>query len=165
MTPLSDQALYLAITYARNLTETEGQEILTEFHVDHPALAGAIFSIFPAILDEKNKDMGAYFMDLCFDALCVYNHSFGKAKPQTEEWIIKKMADIETGLTSVKNNPTAPPQFNIVQRKLYDVLKESIADYGSEHPARIPHIKMTQNMMLATVNLIESLYDNPETLH
>lgn len=165
MKKLSDQELYQAIAYARNLNERDGQTILTDFHIEHPALSGTIFSIFPAVLDEKNRDMGAYFMDLCFDTLCVYSHSFGKANPQTESWIIEKMADIETGLTAVKNNPTAPPQFNIVQRKLYDVLKDSIADYASEHPARIPFIEMTQNMMLASLSLIESLYDKPSTVH
>lgn len=165
MKKLSDQELYQAIAYARNLNESDGQTILTDFHIEHPALSGTIFSIFPAVLDEKNRDMGAYFMDLCFDSLCVYSHVFGKAEPQTEDWIIEKMADIETGLTAVKNNPTAPPQFNIVQRKLYDVLKDSIADYASEHPARIPFIEMTQNMMLASLNLIESLYDKPSTVH
>ncbi|NOQ63350.1 MAG: hypothetical protein GQ582_02410, partial [Methyloprofundus sp.] len=86
MTPLSDKALYSAITYSRSLTETEGQTILTDFHIEHPALSGTIFSIFPAILHEKNRDMGAYFMDLCFDAICVYSHAFGKAKPQTKDW-------------------------------------------------------------------------------
>ncbi len=166
MTPLSDKALYSAITYARNLNEADGQTILTDFHIDHPALSGTIFSIFPAILDEKNRDMGAYFMDLCFDSLCVYSHYFGKANPQTEDWIISKMGKIEAGLTEVKNNSTALPQFNIVQRKLYDVLKDSIADYASEHPARIPYIEMTQNMMLATLNLLESLYEKEQnTLH
>jgi len=105
-------------------------------------------------------------MDLCFDALCVYSHAFGKAAPQTEDWIISQMGKIETGLTVIKNNPTALPQFNIVQRKFYDVLKDSIADYASENPARIPHIKMAQNMMLATLNLLESLYEKEQgTIH
>jgi len=166
MTPLSDKALYSAITYARSLTETEGQTILTDFHIEHPALSGTIFSIFPAILDENNRDMGAYFMDLCFDSLCVYSHAFGKAQPQTEDWIIAKMSELEAGMMAIKNKQTALPQLNIVQRKLYDVLKDSIADYASENPARIPHIKMTQNMMLATLNLLESLYEKEQgTIH
>ena len=166
MTPLTDKDLYSAITYARNLNETEGQTILTDFHIEQPALAGTIFNIFPSIIDENNKDMGVYFMDLCFDALCVYNHSFGKAEPQTEEWIIAKMGEIESGMIAIKKNKTALPQFKIVQSKFYDVLKESIAEYGSEHPARIPFIEMTQNMMLASLNLLESLYEKEQrTIH
>jgi len=166
MKPLADKDLYSAITYARNLTETEGQDILTDFHVEQPALAGTIFNVFPSIIDENNRDMAAYFMDLCFDALCVYNHSFGKAKPQTEEWIIAKMGEIEAGMIAIKKNKTALPQFKIVQSKFYDVLKESIAEYGSEHPARIPYIEMTQKIMLASLNLLESLYEKEQnTLH
>lgn len=166
MTPLSDKDLYSAITYARNLNETEGQAILTDFHIEQPALSGTIFNIFSGIIDQNNRDMGAYFMELCFDALSVYNHAFGKANPQTEEWVIDKMSDIQSGLMAIKSNKTALPQFEIVQRKLYDVLKDSIADYANEHPARIPYIEMTQNMMLATVHLIESLYEKKnEILH
>jgi len=105
--------------------------------------------------------MGIYFMDLC-----VYNHSFGKAKPQTEEWVIAKMSEIETGMIAIKKNETALPQFKIVQSKLYDVLKGSIAEYGSENSARISYIEMTQNMMLALLNLLESLYEKEqETIH
>jgi len=48
----------------------------------------------------------------------------------------------------------------------YDVLKESIAEYGSENSARISYIEMTQNMMLALLNLLESLYEKEqETIH
>jgi len=162
MTPLTDKDLYSAIAYARNLTETEGQDILTGFHAEQPALAGTIFNIFPSIIDENNRDMGAYFMGLCFDSLCVYNHFFGKAKPQTEKWIMDKMSEIETGMMAIKKKKTALPQFKIVQSKFYDVLKESIAEYGSEHPARIPYIEMTQNMMLASLNLLESLYEKEQ---
>ncbi|GFO73532.1 hypothetical protein BJAS_P4376 [Bathymodiolus japonicus methanotrophic gill symbiont] len=166
MTPLSDKDLYSAITYARNLNETEGQKILTDFHIEQPALAGTIFNIFSSIIDENNKDMGAYFMDLCFDSLCVYSYSFGKANPQTEEWIIAKMSEIETGMIAIKKNKTALPQLEIVQRKFYDVLKDSIADYANGHPARIPYIEMTQNIMLASLNLLESLYEKEQgTIH
>jgi hypothetical protein len=104
--------------------------------------------------------MGAYFLDLCFDSLCVYSYAFGKVKPQSEEWIFKKMEEVPSGLMAIKNKQTAEPQFEIVQRKFYDELNDSIADYANEHPARIPYIEMTQNMMLATVHLIESLYEN-----
>lgn len=166
MTPLSDKDLYSAITYARNLNESEGQKILTDFHSEQPALSGTIFNIFSGIIDQNNREMSAYFMDLCFDSLCVYSHAFGKANPQTDEWIIEKMGEIQSGLTAIKNNQTTLPQFKIVQHKFYDILKDSIADYANEHPARIPYIEMTQNMMLATLNLIESLYEKKQkTLH
>ncbi|GFO73436.1 hypothetical protein BJAS_P4244 [Bathymodiolus japonicus methanotrophic gill symbiont] len=128
MTPLSDKDLYSAITYARNLNEIEGQQILTDFHIEQPALSGTIFNIFSGVIDNNNRDMGAYFMDLCFDSLCVYSYAFGKANSQTEEWIIEKMGEIQAGLTAIKNNQITLPQFTIVQRKFYDVLKDSIAE-------------------------------------
>lgn len=166
MNLLSDQELYAAITYARNLNETDGQEIITKFHIEQPALAETIFSIFPAIITEKNEDMANFYMELCFDAVCVYQHAFGVAKPQTEDWLVAQMSNLEADFLALKQDKNNVPKKSVVQTKFADVLKESIDDYASENSSRVPFIEMAQSMTLAMLNLLESLYKNEtNTIH
>jgi len=168
MNVLSDKELYEAMIYARNINESDGQEILNNFHIEQPAIAETIFNIFPALVAEKNRDMSNLFMDLCFDAICIYEHVFGKAASQTEEWLVSQMKMLEAEfmlLNSAKQSDKKKP-IEVVQVKLLNVLKESIDDYAAESPSRVPHIELTQNMMAATIQLLEKLYqkDN-KTLH
>ncbi|MDF1583623.1 MAG: hypothetical protein P1P78_09970 [Methyloprofundus sp.] len=161
---LSDKELYAAITYARNLNETDGQAIVTNFYLEQPALAETIFNIFPAIIAEKNQGMANFYLELCFDAVCVYQHAFGSAIPQTEDWLIAQMSNLETELLAVKQGQQTPPKKTVVQIKFADILKESIDDYASESSAGVPFIAMTQSMTLAMLSLLESLYKT-KTLH
>jgi len=39
--------------YTRNTNETDGQNILTNFNIEQPALAETLFNIFPALIAEK----------------------------------------------------------------------------------------------------------------
>jgi len=89
MNILSDKELYAAITYARHLNETDGQEILTHFYREQPVLAETIFHVFPSIIKDKNRDMANFYLELCFDAICVYQHAFGSAVPKTKDWLVK----------------------------------------------------------------------------
>lgn len=168
MNVLTDQELYTAMMYARNINESDGQEILNNFHIEQPALAETIFNIFPALVAEKNRDMSNLFMDLCFDAICIYEHAFGKATAQTEEWLVSQMEMLQTefiSLRTMKQSDKKKP-IEVIQVKLLNVLKESIDGYAAESPSRVPHIELTQNMMAATIQLLEKLYqkDN-KTLH
>jgi len=160
MNELSDQELYAAIVYTRNINETDGQNILTNFHIEQPALAETIFNMFPAIVAEKNLDMSNLFMDQCFDAICIYEHVFGKAPIQTEEWLISQMEALESEFLNLKTpSQTGKKQaIKIVQMKLLNVLKESIDDYASENSSRVPYIELTQNLVTATLQLLESMY-------
>jgi len=160
MNVLSDKDLYAAIVYTRNINETDGQNILTNFHIEQPALAETIFNIFPAIIAEQNIDMSNFFMDQCFDAICIYEHVFGKPSTQTEEWLVSQMEAIETEFLHLKTENRADKQtpIKIVQSKLLNVLKESIDDYASENSSRVPYIELTQNLITATLQLLESLY-------
>jgi len=163
---LSDKELYAAITYARNLNETDGQAIVTNFHLEQPALAETIFNMFPLVIAEKNQDMANFYLELCFDAVCVYQHAFGSAAPQTEDWLITQMSNLETDFLALSKDKTNVPKKSAVQTKFANILKGSIDDYGSENSTRIPFIAMTQSMMLATLNLLESLYKNEaQTVH
>ena len=156
---LSDKKLYTAIEYPRNLNETDGQAIVTDFHLEQPVLAETIFNIFPAIIAEKNQDMANFYLELCFDALCVYQHAFGVATPQTENWLVAQMSTLETpDFLALKQDQNNVPKKSVAQTKLVDVLKESIDDYASENITRVPFIAMTQSMMLVVLNLLESLY-------
>jgi len=168
MNVLSDKELYAAIVHTRNINETDGQNILTNFHVEQPALAEAIFNIFPAIVAEKNIDMSNFFMDQCFDAICIYDHIFGKAPVQTEEWLISQMEAMETEFLNLKTErqPGKQKKINVIQTKLLNVLKESIDDYASESSSRIPYIELTQNLITATLQLLESMHTkNTRKLH
>jgi len=160
MNELSDQELYAAIVYTRNINETDGQNILTNFHIEQPALAETIFNMFPAIVAEKNLDMSNFFMDQCFDAICIYEHVFGKAPVQTEEWLISQMEALESEFLNLKtpSQPGKKQAIKIVQIKLLNVLKESIDDYASEHSTRVPYIELTQNLVTATLQLLESMH-------
>ncbi|MCF7970273.1 MAG: hypothetical protein K9L22_03790 [Methylococcaceae bacterium] len=163
---LSDKELYEAITYARNINETDGQAIVTNFHLEQPALAETIFNIFPAIIAEKNQDMGNFYMELCFDALCVYQHAFGSAIPQTEDWLVAQMESLSVDLLAFNKDKNKAPEKSVVQAKFANILKESIDDYASESSARVPFIEMTQSMTLAMLSLLESLYKKESnTLH
>jgi hypothetical protein len=47
MHELTDQELYEAIEYARNIDEDTGRSIVEKFQVEQAALAQTIFNIFP----------------------------------------------------------------------------------------------------------------------
>jgi len=99
-------------------------------------------------------------MDQCFDAICIYEHIFGKAPIQTEEWLISQMEALEAEFLHL-NTPSQPGKkktIKIVQTKLLSVLKESIDDYASENSSRIPYIGLTQNLITGTLQLLESMY-------
>ena len=157
---LNDKELYEAMMYAHNINESDAQEILNDFHVEQPALAETIFNIFPSIITEKNRDMANFYLELCFDAVCVYQHAFGTAVPQTEDWLVNQMSALETDFLTLKQDKNNVPKKNVAQTKFSDVLKESIDDYASENSVRVPFIAITQSMMLAMLNLLESLYKN-----
>lgn len=177
MHELTNQELYEAIEYARNIGESDGQDILTNFHVEQPALAEAIFNIFPALIAEQNQEMSNMFMELCFDTLCVYQHAFGNAPPQTEEWLERQAAlmdaefqalipenKMNSKLRAKLSDRFSTRAFNdITQMGLIKVLNESIDDYASASSSRIPYIKFTQTMIFAAVRLFSSLYSQPPT--
>jgi hypothetical protein len=96
------------------------------FHLEQPALAETIFNMFPLVIAEKNQDMANFYLELCFDAVCVYQHAFGTAEPQTEDWLITQMSNLETDFLALKQDKNNIPKKNVVQTKFSDILKESI---------------------------------------
>ena len=172
MHELSNSELYEAIEYARNIDESAGQNILNNFHLEQPALAEAIFNIFPALIAEQNREMSNMFMELCFDTLCVYQYTFGNAPPQTEECLERQVALMDAEFqalipenemnpkirTKLKNRFSDRAFNENTQVGLIKVLNESIDEYASENISRVPFIKFTQTMIFAVVRLFSNLY-------
>jgi len=166
MKQLPDQELYAALMYARNISETDGQEIMQNFQREQPVLAETLFVLFPAIIAKKNQDLSFLFMELCFDVLCIFQHTLGKAPVQSDKWLAMQMQVMESEFASLKSTNNNTSTTNVIQTKLLQVFKEAIDDYASESPERTPYIPIAHNMITASIQLIEKLYQQEtSTLH
>jgi len=173
---LTDKELYEAIEYARNIDETNGRKVMESFQVEQPALSQTLFNIFPSLIAQQNQDMANVFMELTFDAICVYQYTFGKVPIQTEEWLERQVALLDAELQSLNPNKHMDTKIrgkltdrfsdraidDITQVKLIEVMNESIDDYAAESTDRIPYIKFTQTMMFAVIRLLSKLYNQQD---
>lgn len=150
---------------------------MERFQIEQPALAQALFNIFPSLIAQQNQDMANVFMELTFDAVCVYQYAFGKVPVQTEEWLKKQVALLNAESQSL--NPNKPIDKKIRKKltdrfsertinemtlvKLIEVMNESIDDYAfPENTTSIPYIKFTQTMILAVICLLSNLYSQQD---
>ena len=175
MHELTNKELYEAIEYARNIDEETGRSVMEKFQIEQPALAQTIFNIFPSLIAQQNQEMANMFMELSFDTLCVYQHAFGHAPTQTEEWLERQTALLDAEFQAMipenKMNPKIREKlksrfseraFNeITQLRLIEVMNESIDDYASESTSRVPFIKFTQTMLFTVIRLFSNLYSQP----
>lgn len=143
---------------------------------EQPALSQTLFNIFPTLIAQQNQDMANVFMELTFDAVCVYQYAFGKVPVQSEEWLEKQVALLIAELQLL--NPNKPIDKKIRQKltdrfsersinemtpvKLIEVMNESIDDYASENTTRTPYIKFTQTMIFAVIRLLSNLYSQQD---
>jgi hypothetical protein len=74
---LSEHELYEAIYYTKSVDEETGAKLIKQFQLEQTSMAQTLFGIFPGVIAEQDQDMSYSFMDLCFDVLCVFQHSFG----------------------------------------------------------------------------------------
>jgi len=172
MHELTDRELYEAIEYARNIDEETGRSIMQKLQVEQPALAQTLFNIFPSLIAKQNQEMANMFMELSFDALCVYQHAFGNVPTQSEEWLEGQMALLDAELQSLipdqnmdekireklQKRFTERAYNEVTQLRLVEVMNESIDDYASESVGRVAYVKFTQNMMFTVVRLLSNLY-------
>jgi len=172
MHELTDRELYEAIEYARNIDEEAGRSIMEGFQVEQPALAQTLFNIFPSLIAKQNQEMANMFMELSFDALCVYQHAFGKVPAQTEEWLERQMALLDAELQSLTPDQQMDEKIRaklqkrfterayneVTQLRLIEVMNESIGDYASESVGRVASVKFTENMMFIVIRLLSNLY-------
>ncbi len=176
MHELRDEELYEAIEYARNIDEETGRSIMETFQTEQPALAQTIFNIFPTLIAQQNQEMANVFMELSFDTLCVFQHAFGHAPTQTEEWLERQAALLDAEFQAlIPDNQMTPKireklqsrfserAFNeVTQLRLIEIMNESIDDYASESTNRVPFIKFTQTMIFTVIRLFSNLYSQPE---
>jgi hypothetical protein len=172
MHELTDQELYEAIEYARNIDEDTGRSIVEKFQIEQAALAQTIFNIFPSLIAQQNQDMATIFMELCFDTLCVYEHAFGNVPPQSEAWLEQQMALLDVEFQSLipeqqmdekirsrlKNRFSERALNEVTQLRLIEVKNESIDDFAAENTARVPTVKFTQTMIFTVIRLFSNLY-------
>jgi len=175
MKELSEHELYQALAYAKNIDEECGKKIIENFKNEQAGLAQAIFGFFPQIIAQKNTDMAHLFMDLCFDILCVFQHAFGPAQPQTEmdfDWLEKQAILFDKELKALDNNGDMDERIrakledrfidrmieNGTQTGLVSFMNESIDEFASESPYRVPAIETTQTMIFIVIRLFSNLY-------
>lgn len=159
MQTLTDQQLFESLTKTRNLTENEGKLVVNEFRTEQPALAHTLFNIFPTIIAEKNEEMAMMLMDVIFDVLCIYQFTFGKLPPQTEQWLQKQMEFITTQMNGDKE--AAKASINELKTdKLAILMQESITDFANEQiEERQDTLEASQTTILSVIRLLNNAYD------
>lgn len=167
MQELSTAELYKALEYTRTIDEANGRAILERFQQDQPALAVAIFSLFPKIIAEKNQDMAHFFMDLCFDVISVYQHAFGNMPKQNElsqEWLEQQAKILNVELQFMMDKQKQVNQTDKqIQAGLINFMDESIDDFASENSSRMQAVEITQTMIAIVNRLFNNLYDEAST--
>ncbi|TAN66418.1 MAG: hypothetical protein EPN17_13875 [Methylobacter sp.] len=175
MYELSEQELFEAIHYARSIDEESGAKIIEQFQLEQPALAQAIFGIFPSIIAEQNQEISYLFMDLCFDVLCVFQHAFGPLPSQSNmnyDWLEKQAMLLIPELQSMvkerqmedKIRSKLQDQFvqrsldETVQKGLVNFMNMAIDGFVSENPGSAPSSKITQTMIFIVIRLFGNLY-------
>jgi hypothetical protein len=177
MHELSEHELFEALHYAKSLDEEGGSKIIHQFQVEQAALAETLFSIFPAFISEQHQDMAYLFMDLCFDALCVFQYAFGPLPAQSEmdvDWLERQAVLFDAELQSLiqvrpmddkirsklQDRFERRSQEETVQRGLVNFMNAAIDDFASEDIIRVPAIKITQTMILIVIRLFSTLYSH-----
>ncbi|UOA08243.1 hypothetical protein [Methylobacter sp. S3L5C] len=178
MQDLTEQQLYQALQYAKNIDEDNGKLIMSQFETDQPILFQTIFGIFPSILADKNQDMAHLFMDLCFEIICVYQNALGDVPKSIDDptWMERQTILLETDFQLLRQNGAVVDtknnilqgQFikdkeNPVQIRLVKFLNESIDEFASASISRVPFIEFTQAIIFVVVKLFNNLYNEPTT--
>lgn len=178
MHELSERELFEAIHYAKSIDEETGAKIIERFQLEQTALAQVVFGIFPAFIAKENTEMSYFFMDLCFDVLCVFEHAFGSLPSQNDmdyDWLEKQSALLDTELQAIIKEPQMDEKISsnlqdrfakrsleeTTQLGLVNFMKMAIDDFASENPSRVSSIKSTQTMIAIVIRLLSNLYSHP----
>lgn len=176
MQELTNQELYQALAYAKNIDEDAGRKMLEQFQLDQTALAQTIFGLFPAVIARENQDMSYLFMDVCFDVLCIFQNAFGPLPSQNDmdfDWAEKQAVLLDAELQSlIKETPMDDKirtklQGRFANRAIEDnpqmglvkLMNGVIDDYASENPSRVPATRITQTLTAVVIRLFNNLYD------
>lgn len=166
--------LYQALEYAKSIDQFQGQRMIIQFEIDQPLLSQTIFNAFPSMIAEHSEELSNYFMDLCFEIICVYQKAFGdtprfKDNPTWLEQqavsfdeILQPMADkkrIDLKLSNkIKQRFYQPREGEIIQNALVQFLNDSVDDEaeGNNYPKQA--LDLTKAMLFLTTRLFSSLY-------
>jgi len=179
MQELTDKQLYTALQYARSQDENAGRAIIEQFQKNQPALAHTLLSVFPSIVAGKDQNMAHLFMDLCFDALCVFQHAFGTLPKQQDmdvSWLEQGAALLDAELQSLINNqPMASMMRNKLQNRfaermidsnsqkgLVDFMNMAIDDNVADQHTLPESVRMTKSMIFVVIQLLDAIYEHSQ---
>ncbi len=177
MHALSDRELFLALQYAKSLDENAGRELIGRFQNEQPALAQAVFGVFPIMIGQIDQAISHCFMDLCFDVICVFEQAFGRLPAQKTidvAWLEKQAALVDSELQALMPTGTMDPKIRdslqdrfkqrdrdeIAQTGLVNFMHDSINVFAAENASSTEAIRIAQTMIYVVIRLLTSLYQH-----
>jgi hypothetical protein len=178
MHELVEQELYAALRYAKTVDEDQGKRLMIQFEIDQPVLFQTLFNTFASIIGDRHAELSHLFMDLCFETLCVYQHSFGKMpKMQSDpNFMERQIALVDKELKPLLTHKTADfkrsqrmkekffgeKDGETTQHGLVRFLNQSIDEYVSDDSScDEASVEMTKTMIFVVVRLLNNLYSKP----
>ncbi len=172
MHELSDRELLAAIEHSHNIDNETADVLLQKFQIEQAALAEAIFTVFPSLIEQQNQEMAELFLGLCFDIIFIYQYAFGKAPIENEESLIKQAALLDAELQALipdnemdgkiraklQNRFHERSSADETQMGLIRFMNTEIDAFAAESVSRVSAIKITQAMIFSVVRLFSSLY-------
>lgn len=174
MHELIEGELYQALEYAKSVDQNQGQRIIIQFEIDQPLLSQTVFNAFSSMIAEHSEELSHFFMDLCFEIICVYQHAFGSTPRFKDDptWmerqavlfdeVLQPMADKKRIDLKQSNKMKAlfyqPKEGEIIQNGLVQFLNDSIDDDAEGNNYSKPAIELTKAMLFVTVRLFNNLY-------
>ena len=177
MHELNDRELYKALEYAKSIDENTGRKILEQFQLDQTAFAQLIFGVFPQVIAEQNQDMANFFMDLCFDVICVFQKAFGPLPAQNSmgfDWLQKSAVLLDAELQALMTDLSMDQKIrdklqdrflerlieSNPQTGLVDFMNTAIDEYAAENPVRVKATRITQTFIFVVIQLFGSMYEH-----
>lgn len=179
MRELTDKELYQALSHTKSIDEETGRKIMTQFQLEHPALAEILYVVFPSIIARENESMSYLFMDLCFDVMCVFQTAFGSLPSRNKmdgDWLEKQAMLLDVELQALMKDQVMDDRIRsklherllqrrldeAVQNGLINFMNAAIDDFASENTSQVPAIETTQTLIFIVIRLLSNLYDQAE---
>jgi hypothetical protein len=174
MHELIEGELYQALEYAKSIDQHQGQRIIIQFEIDQPLFSQTIFNAFPSMIAQHSEELSHYFMDLCFEIICVYQKAFG-AMPRFKDdptWMERQAVSLDdiiqpmsgqkrigTKLSKqIKDRFYQAKEGEIIQSSLVQFLNDSVDNDAEGNNYSKTAIDLTKAMLFLTVRLFSNLY-------
>ncbi|QSA99813.1 hypothetical protein JWZ98_14085 [Methylomonas sp. EFPC1] len=163
MQELSDQQLFAALQYARSQDEQAGRAILERFQSRQPVFAQTILRVFPSVMVDLDQAMAHLFMDLCFDVIAVYEHTFGKVPDHRlvgNRWFEERAErlDREMKMAMKQANPSHPDKA-FDQERQTELVGFLHAAIDQQPCSSTDTVRLAKTMIFTTVQMFDALYD------